>query len=422
MEESTSKRRPSSGVDSILDRNIGFVEFPSSEPGDPTSGSSLIEQMFMHADVGPVESEHKVMEILSGSGGHLIDVVLYMFSNSKWAAAPATQDLTEAVENLASDLSEFGHIATLTNVVPIIGKSDLCMDDDLHAFKIALLEGIQDMSITPFIFGRTVKDVLQSLYDRRAVGSPKAGFEHGSSEETISSFSSERERSDNKIPPFTVSALPGPDLLEMDASLLMSSSYMPPLVKSELPELISQVLDPDHIPWLRRAACRKYLTWRKRMGLTHPLGSTPGSKPHSADNIAWAARSLSHTARATWLLEQINQEVVRGNIGVLPTAEVSATSGAHGTQPLASSIRASKSQLLGRGPARTRQRAADLPAWARTSREGDAREYDPRDPLRLFEIWDGWSRAVVWSASSGIIIGIVCIVAAQGWSLHRQGS
>ena len=85
-ESATSKRRPSSGVESRLDRNISFVEFPACEPGQSTINgftSSFMEKMFMHTGVGPVESEQSVMEILSGSDGHLIDVVLYLFSSSK---------------------------------------------------------------------------------------------------------------------------------------------------------------------------------------------------------------------------------------------------------------------------------------------------------------------------------------------------
>jgi hypothetical protein len=308
-------------------------------------------------------------------------------------------------------------------VIPVIGKSDLCNGDELHNFKVAILEGLQNRSITPFLFGRTVKDVLQSLRDLHVVGNPRPNFEQGSSEETISTSPSERERLNCTTPPYALSALPGPDLLEMDASLLMSSSYLPPLVTSELPILITNVLDPDHIPWLRRAACQKYLAWRKRMRFTTHLGASPEIKSHSADNLEWTARSLSHPARAAWLLEQINQEVVRGNIGVLPTTENPATSGA--SQYQASSIRASKSQLPGqrRVPGRpTRRRPTELPAWARRSQQVDSREYDPKDPLRLYEIWDEWGRAVIWSASGSIIIGVVWVVAAQGWTLHHQGS
>jgi len=206
----------------------------------------------------------------------------------------------------------------------------------------------------------------------------------------------------------------------MDASLLMSSSYMPPLVASELPDLISQVLDPDHIPWLRRAACRKYLTWRR---LTNRLGSSSESKSHSVDKLAWTARSLSHPARATWLLEQVNQEVVRGNIGVLPTAENPATSRAHVAHRSESSNPMPQRPGQRRFPGRPGgQRVAELPAWARKGRQEDARQYDPRDPMRLYEIWDGWGKAVVWSAGGGIIIGVVWAVTVQGWTLHHQGS
>jgi hypothetical protein len=313
-------------------------------------------------------------------------------------------------------------------VIPIIGKSDLCNDDELQNFKLSILQGIQDMSITPFLFGRTVKDALHSLQGRSAMGSPMPDFAQSKPdniEETTPTSSTERGLLNSRIPPYTVSALPGPNLLEMDASLLMSSSYMPPLVESELPDLISQALDPDHIPWLRRAACRKYLTWRRRMRLTNQLGSSSESKSYSVNQLAWTARSLSHPARATWLLEQINQEVVRGNIGVLPTAENPAMSRAHVTQNPAASNRASKTQGPGqrRFPGRSSgQHVTELPAWARKGQQDDAREYDPRDPLRFYEIWDGWGKAVVWSAGGGIAIGVVWAVTVQGWTLHHQGS
>jgi hypothetical protein len=65
-------------------------------------------------------------------------------------------------------------------------------------------------------------------------------------------------------PPFAVSCLPGPNDHEMDASLLMSPSYSPPLVSSDLEDLVSQLFDPENIAYLRHSAVRKFIAWRRQ--------------------------------------------------------------------------------------------------------------------------------------------------------------
>lgn len=50
----------------------------------------------------------------------------------------------------------------------------------------------------------------------------------------------------------------------MDASLLMSPSYNPPLLSSDLQDLISNLFDPENISWLRHTAIKKFLAWRER--------------------------------------------------------------------------------------------------------------------------------------------------------------
>ncbi|KAJ9622478.1 hypothetical protein H2203_006702 [Taxawa tesnikishii (nom. ined.)] len=62
---------------------------------------------------------------------------------------------------------------------------------------------------------------------------------------------------------FAVSSALGDDAENMDASLLMSSEYMQPLVPSELQALTLQLLEPENIQWLRHCAVRKFLQWRR---------------------------------------------------------------------------------------------------------------------------------------------------------------
>lgn len=49
----------------------------------------------------------------------------------------------------------------------------------------------------------------------------------------------------------------------MDASLLMSSGYMQPLVPSDLFHLVDQLFDPENIQWLRHCAVKQFLHWRR---------------------------------------------------------------------------------------------------------------------------------------------------------------
>jgi len=62
---------------------------------------------------------------------------------------------------------------------------------------------------------------------------------------------------------YAVSSAPGDDDDEVDASLLMSSDYIIPLVSSELPRLIHNLFKPEHMLWLRHTAVKKYLIWRR---------------------------------------------------------------------------------------------------------------------------------------------------------------
>jgi hypothetical protein len=78
--------------------------------------------------------------------------------------------------------------------------------------------------------------------------------------------------------PFLVSCLPGSDDGEMDASLLMSPSYTPPLVSSELQALVSLLFEPETMTKLRHISARKFLQWREKLGA--------GEAGLSADSMA----------------------------------------------------------------------------------------------------------------------------------------
>jgi hypothetical protein len=49
----------------------------------------------------------------------------------------------------------------------------------------------------------------------------------------------------------------------MDASVLMSSGYVQPLVSSDLTRLVDRLFDPDNAQWLRHCAVKKFIQWRR---------------------------------------------------------------------------------------------------------------------------------------------------------------
>jgi hypothetical protein len=63
--------------------------------------------------------------------------------------------------------------------------------------------------------------------------------------------------------PFAVSSALSEDAETMDASVLMSSDYVQPLVSSDLTRLVDQLFDPDNAQWLRHCAVKKFIQWRR---------------------------------------------------------------------------------------------------------------------------------------------------------------
>jgi hypothetical protein len=146
-------------------------------------------------------------------------------------------------------------LSSLTNVVPVIAKSDTLSAQEAIALKTAILARLQTTSIKPFLFGKAIDDALLAV-------------------QSLSILHPQLQTTDLQQYPFStptfpyaISSTPGPDTDTMDASLLMSPDYVQPLLPSELATLINQVFEPDSISWLRHTAAKKFLTWRRKMKL-----------------------------------------------------------------------------------------------------------------------------------------------------------
>jgi hypothetical protein len=148
-------------------------------------------------------------------------------------------------------------LSSLTNVIPVIAKSDTLSAQEAVALKTSILARLQATTLRPFFFGKAMDDALlavQSLpfVSTSAAGPPTEAAQYPFSTPTY---------------PYAVSSTSGPDHDNMDASLLMSPDYVQPLLPSELTALVNQVFDPDSIAWLRHSAAKKFMAWRRRTKL-----------------------------------------------------------------------------------------------------------------------------------------------------------
>ncbi|KAI9681437.1 MAG: hypothetical protein M1817_002721 [Caeruleum heppii] len=236
LDDSKVLRRRKSHGDTVLERNLCFVDTPGlHDDDDPSHASSAdnivtyVEEQLQRTASFIGMSNGEMISLLSGDGGPQVDVILYVVRH----------DLT------SQDLTTLKRLSSLTNVIPIIGKADALSGENLAALKAAMLREMSAADIRPFLFGKSVEDAL--------VG--------------------------NIGPPYAVSAAPGSDADNMDASLLMSPDYVQPLVPSELAGLVQRMLEPDAMAWLRHSAAKKLVCWITGYS-SLPIMSNPRS-PHS---------------------------------------------------------------------------------------------------------------------------------------------
>ncbi|KAF2234044.1 hypothetical protein EV356DRAFT_447313 [Viridothelium virens] len=244
-EESKTIRRRKSMGDAVLERNICFVDAPS-YTGYETSLPNLeptiqyIDRL-LHRNVAFKSlTDSELLDMLSGNGGVQVDLILLVLSHG----------------HNAEDISMISRLCQMTNVIPVIGKADMIGPETVASLKVRLLEDLSDADVQPFLFGKSIeecqKEPLQS-------------------------------------PPFVVSSAPGSDAETMDASLLMSSEYMQPLLPSELYTLVDQIFEPDNAAWLRHSAARKFLQWRstrdgKSMLMNKPTPTHAGGTTFEIDS------------------------------------------------------------------------------------------------------------------------------------------
>ncbi|KAI0145406.1 hypothetical protein GGR57DRAFT_301857 [Xylariaceae sp. FL1272] len=211
-----TQRRKSLG-DGVLERNICFVDTPGY--GMDTSVMETVMPCvdYVESYLSKVTTDElddsDIMNMLGGGGGSQVDVVLYLISGS---LKPA-------------DLEYMRRLAPLTNIIPVLARVDLLSAEQIVASKREIMMQLQSASISPFSFASDDRE-------EQLPGKPSV--------------------------PYTASSISIADHDEMDASLLMSSEYVQPLMRTDLAFLVEKIFSVDGASWLRHSAAKKYLQWR----------------------------------------------------------------------------------------------------------------------------------------------------------------
>ncbi|QSZ35014.1 hypothetical protein DSL72_007876 [Monilinia vaccinii-corymbosi] len=267
VDESKILSRRKSMGDSVLERNLCFVDTPGY--GNKTSCLEVISPVvdYIESQFQKVESkdgltDSDMIHLLGGNGGSQVDVVFYIIINK---IKPV-------------DIEYLRRISPMTNVIPLIARSEVLSLEDLVSVKRHVLSELRAANIRPFLFGLSLDDALHS-------SQPAA--------------------------PYAISTMLSKDHETMDASLLMSPEYIQPLVQSELTALVDQLFEPDSIAWLRNSAAKKFVQWRnnplvqKPQSLYRPLSQSMMSSsasqvltaPVGATTSYALARITDHTQR-----------------------------------------------------------------------------------------------------------------------------
>ena len=285
------------------------------------------------------------------------------------------------------------HLSTLTNIIPVIAKSDSLSHTQTLNLKLSLLRDLRANSIPIFTFGKSFSELERNVVN---------GL------------------------PWAVSCLRD-ECAEMDASLLMRDDpQLESYVDSDLPLLGTSLV--EHAPWLRYAATKNFLDWRAKRGepietmtmspsqslaqSTMSLVSLPNTEGYAMARVGdhmdreerlarvrlvqWAGdmrrgirqkmalerlefEQLEHQERVKWLLERLNEAI--------------------DNQQQSSSTR-----------------TALVPRTSKGFRRGGRRTGMDRDPLGLVWVKEKWGprvqRGLIWIVEAGVVVG-------SGWVVWK---
>ncbi|KAK2604522.1 hypothetical protein N8I77_007446 [Diaporthe amygdali] len=249
-------KRRKSVDDTILDRNICFIDTPGYSDGSSSMENITPVIRYVESHFERVRSNEspdaEMLNMLGGDG-----------------------------ELKPADIKYLQLLGSLTNVIPLVAKADNMTSEKVAQSKAQIRSELMEAGVRPFSFSVSSSGIFSDIEPRY---------------------------------PYAVSSTPGSDHDIMDASLLMSPDYVQPLMSSELATVVNQVFCENGASWLRHAAAKKFVQWKnsgdssrpralyKPMGLpansSMPLvAAGPLSSPVGATSQYSLARIADHTQR-----------------------------------------------------------------------------------------------------------------------------
>lgn len=254
LDESRVLKRRKSFTETILERNVSFVDtqgFPDDRSSFTSHTDSVVNyiQNHLHRNASLASlNENELLGILSGNGGFQVDLILYVLDGKPDCLFfLLEQRLTESTG--VPDEAEMSFIKTLSslcNLVPVISKADQRSSEECNELQQQIAQALRKADVTPF---------------------------------ALRKYGQINTAADEDFTPFAVSCASSRDDENMDASLLMSSGYIEPLAPSELGSLVSTLFEPDMAGCLRHSASKKYIQWHRSFSVHAPSLSLNTIRP-----------------------------------------------------------------------------------------------------------------------------------------------
>ncbi|KAM5345556.1 hypothetical protein ACJ41O_011417 [Fusarium nematophilum] len=173
---------------------------------------------YLESHLAPIMSkpldDSDLLALVTSGGEPVVDVLLYLIPHS-------------GLER--EDVEYIKHAQVMTNVIPVLTRADELAPEEVEHIRHRVVQNLADADVEYFSFDGP---------------SP----------------------SDESSPVYVISTESRPDYDNMDATVLMNSEYLPPLVPTDLSRLVEHIFSLDGSARLRHSAAVKCVKWRREHG------------------------------------------------------------------------------------------------------------------------------------------------------------
>ncbi|KAI7770570.1 hypothetical protein LZL87_002941 [Fusarium oxysporum] len=210
----TTRRRLSTTGD-VLDRNVCFVESPGHRRDASGSWRDLhyVESHLTSLMNKPM-ADSDLFTLVNSGGEPVVDALLYLTPHSGL---------------VREDVEYIKRAQRMTNVIPVLTRVDELAPEEIKHVKQQVVKSLADKDVDYFSFeGPDDSEETKCVY--------------------------------------AVSTESRPDYDTMDASTLMDSEYIPPLLPTDMGRLVDHIFSLDGSARLRHSAAVKCIKWRRDHG------------------------------------------------------------------------------------------------------------------------------------------------------------